>query len=842
MSKEYLRNVLAGVSCSLAAIPAMAQGQAPEAAPEAVPSVQEESASSPQEAAPETLAAPTDATASDATAATAAEAAPTDAAGADGGPAIAEVVVTARKRTESIQAVPLAITAVSGAALERANVTDVNQLSAQVPSLVIVPGSSGSKAIPTFAIRGQSQQELTILADPSVPVYFNDVVVERQQGVNQALYDIQSVEVLKGPQGTLFGRNSTGGAINIKANTPSKFFEGYVGGTVGNLGRMNSTAMINQPLTDWAQLRVAGQTTDSDGYLKDVLLNKMVNNEHTKSGRVSLALQPISGMNSLFTYSRFIEDDGGTGAILQNLNPASLANESDANTTGAYLGYTGQYSGQQMLADQRARGIYKVASGVDQYTRISTWDLANTTTYEINDGLSVKNIVGRRSVRGANYDDTDGSPIPFFQIARQYDFDQYSEEFQVLGNTDTLNWIAGLYYFNEKGGTDDYSITVKPVNTSPGNQVPQPEPWDFPGWSLTDPDGKNTSKSVFAQGTQKLDMLLDGLALTVGARYTWDDRKAIIRNRAGDSTDPDGPQVCRIQDGGTPLPIDECVARNSKSFSEPTYNVSLDYQYTKHNLVYLAHRRGYRTGGFGARASTLEGLAKTYDAETVTDIELGTKNDWRIGPTALRVNLAVYHSDYKDIQRLLTDPNLLPITTVPVNAGKAQIDGGELEFTFLPLDGLELSGFWSYTHAKYKEFDSPNSDGTVTDISDQPFARAPKNVYSFTARYELPVSGDLGDMSVQANYFHTDGYSPSDSYAPEQQVDGYGLLNARADWRGILGSGFDVGVFVDNLLDKEYTLPFAELYTVSSIGVIAGTPGAPRTYGLDVRYRFGAAR
>jgi iron complex outermembrane receptor protein len=135
-----------------------------------------------------------------------------------------------------------------------------------------------------------------------------------------------------------------------------------------------------------------------------------------------------------------------------------------------------------------------------------------------------------------------------------------------------------------------------------------------------------------------------------------------------------------------------------------------------------------------------------------------------------------------------------------------------------------------------------NSDGSITDISSQPFARAPKSTYSFTARYTVPVSGDIGDISMQANYFHTDHYSPSDSYAPEQDVKGYGLVNIRADWKSIWRSGFDVGLFADNLLDKEYLLPFSDLYTTSSIGVIARTPGAPRTYGVDFRYRFGAAR
>ncbi len=776
------------------------------------------------------------------------------------GPAIEEVVVTARRRAESIQSVPLAVSAVSGDMLEKANVTDMNALSTQVPSLVIVPGSSGSKAIPTFAIRGQSQQELSILADPSVPVYFNDVVIERQQGINQALFDLEAVEVLKGPQGTLFGRNSTGGAINVKAKRPTDTFEGYVGGTWGNLGRFNTTAMVNQPLTDWAQLRVAGQTTDSDGYLYNSYLNRNVNYEHTKAGRISLALQPAAGVDSLFTYSRFIQNDGGTGAILTKLNRAGSdfpgEPETDAGSlllcgggTANFLGYTGDFCGERLLEAQAERGIYQNASGVEEFTRISTWDLANTTTWEINDNLTVKNIVGWREVTGGNYDDIDGSPVPFFQISRFYDFRQFSEEFQLMGNTDTTNWIVGLYYFNEKGGTDDYSATVKPFNAAPGNQKPQPLPFGFPGWSITDPDGENTSKSIFGQVTQRLDNLADGLALTVGARYTWDDRVAIVRSRAGNATDPNGPQTCRFSrdldgDPSTPetpaaeVPMDQCVVRAEKSFSEPTYNVSLDYQYSPTNLVYLAHRRGYRTGGFGARASTESALKETYNAEVVQDIELGSKNDFAFGNGAiLRLNVAIFYSDYTDIQRLLTRVGTLPIQTVPTNAGKATIKGGEVEFTFLPTDRLELSGFYSFTDAGYDEFIDPFSG---EDRTNQPFARAPEHIYSLTMRYRLPLAAFGGEPSFQANYFYTDDYDASDTYAPQQLVEGYGLLNMRADWSGFLGSNFDVGVFLRNALDKEYLIAYGDVYS-PPIGLVSRSPGEPRTYGIDVRYRFGSA-
>ncbi len=753
---------------------------------------------------------------------------------------IEEIVVTARKREESIQSVPIAVSAVSGEALERANVTDVAALSTQVPNLVIIPSASGSGSIPTFAIRGQSQQEQSIISDPSVPVYFNEIAAQRPHGLNASLFDIQSVEVLKGPQGTLFGRNSTGGAVSIKANRPSNSFDGYAGVTVGSFNRMNTTAMINQPLADWAQLRVAGQTTDSDGWIDDVVTGKDVNTEHTKAMRVSLAVQPIDGLDSLFTYSRFMQDNGGTGAGIYRLNPGSMA------MGNAGLGYVGQYSGQQMLDAQRARGIYDIASGADQHARVATWDLANTTTYELSDSLTLKNVMGTRRVDSDTLEDVDGMPIPLMAIHRQSEFKQFSEELQLMGSTDSTNWIVGLYYFNEKGGSDDYSLTAKSILTGPGSMTPQPSPTQFPGWSLTSPWGENTSQSVFAQVTQKLDPVLDGLSLTVGARYSWDERVARIRNRTGDATDPNGPQVCRVgfdhdnnpATPNTPYPINQCDFSFKKDFSEPTWNVSLDYQVTRDNLVYLANRRGYRTGGFGARATTVEALAETFKAETVTDFELGSKNTFFLGDMPLRLNVALFYADYTDIQRLLQIPGSNPVQTAPVNAGEATIKGGELEFTFMPTDRLEFSGFYSYTDAGYDVFVDP---ATGADLSGQPFARAPKNIYSLTTRYRLPVPMTIGDAAVQATYFHTDGYSPSDTYAPEQNVEGYGLLNLRADLRNAFGSSFDLGLTDHNALDKEYVLPLADLYSALPLGHIARAAGAPLTIGFDVRYRFGAS-
>jgi outer membrane receptor protein involved in Fe transport len=194
-----------------------------------------------------------------------------------------------------------------------------------------------------------------------------------------------------------------------------------------------------------------------------------------------------------------------------------------------------------------------------------------------------------------------------------------------------------------------------------------------------------------------------------------------------------------------------------------------------------------------------------------------------------------FKPDYTDIQRLLSDPGKIPITTVTTNAGEAEINGAELELTLLPLEGLELSAFYSYTNAKFVKFIAP--DGS--DLSHNPMARAPENTYSATIRYTLPLPTEVGEVSLQANYWHTDEYSSSDNVDPVTMLPSYGLLNLRTDWQGVLRSDFDLALFCNNATGEEYEYGVISLY--NSLGFSARTPGAPRTVGLEAKYRFGVA-
>ena len=700
-----------------------------------------------------------------------------------------DIVVTARRREERLQDVPLSVSAVSGATLERANITNVAGLSRVVPSLVSVPGQGGGRSLPSFAIRGLSQQELTLLADQSVSTYMGDIVLARTQGVNGAMFDIGSVEVLRGPQGTLFGRNTTGGAIIIRPNRPTENFEGRVGVTYGNLDTFIMEGMVNVPLTPNLIVRVAGQRQRDDGFVYDEILGRNINDTAQEGVRASVLMTNDSGFENLVVYNYFHEDDGGTASFLSKVRPTGSLNGAGVRASRGYRPL------EQLLAEQQARGPYRIASGSNVFTKVETHDVANTTTIPLSDAITIKNIVGYRHIKDNIFDDMDGTSNALHPQQRIDQTAQFSEELQLMGDTGNLNWITGLYYFWEKGRNQGLS-TVGGVD--PGLVEPQ-DIFGYPtsAFSNTDVAGRNRSYAVFAQGTYRFT---DSLSTTAGVRYNRDKREATIRNRTATAC-----RFTRDLDNSpatpeTTVPLSQCQLTVDDSFSEVTYNLSLEYKIAQDKLIYLAHRHGYRTGGFGARASTEAGLRRTFSPETVDDIELGVKADWRMGDMFLRTNFAGYYAKYNDIQRLLTDPAAVPPTTVTTNAGKARIWGVEADILFRPVPMLELTANYAYTNAKFTKFTYP--DGT--DHSNDPFARAPRNVYTLGARFLAPLDAAQGDASIGISYYHTDDYIGNDTYVPfYTDAKGYNLVNMDASWNRIAGTGFDLALYVNNLTKKK---------------------------------------
>ncbi|MBN8605571.1 MAG: TonB-dependent receptor [Caulobacterales bacterium] len=736
-----------------------------------------------------------------------------------------DVVVVARRREERLQDVPLAVTALPESLLQDNNINRVDEISNYVPGFNASSGTGGGgRAFAIFSIRGQSQQESFGLSDGSVQVYFGDVVQARTQGINQALFDIRAIEVLKGPQGTLFGRNSTGGAVVIRPQLPSDVFEGNIGVTLDEHETTNVDGYVNIPLGDSAALRLAGGFNQSDGYIYDVNLGRNVDYIDNWAGRATLSMDLTPNLNNILMVNHFEEDDGGPGAYVRNVNPAGGSFDSPA--ARAARNYTQTLA--QMLADQDARSPYEIASGLPVFTRIDSWDVHNTTTWDFSDNITLKNIVGYRTVDSHVLNDLDGLPIPLLHSERIESAEQWSEEFQILGDHGNLNWIVGAYYFTENGETIAPSITggVDQGLVEIADLANHPNATT--NWNQYD----NTSYALFAQGTYAIS---DQLSFTLGLRQNWDTREATILNRSQTAC-----RFTRDLDNNPATPetaagLANCRLDLEQEFDALTYNVSLDYKPNDDTLLYLTTRRGYRSGGFASRAASEEGMRRFFVPEFVDDVELGLKRDWDINGAFLRTNIAAFYAQYTDIQRYLVDFTLPVPTSVTVNAAEATVHGFEAELLFRPVDVLEINASYSALQTGFDEFINPTNG---QDLSGYPFARAPTFSWSLGATLNVLESASLGDVSVSARFFERDGYSANDDYVRiASDMPGYNQTDFNVNWDHLFGSRVDANFFVRNAFENEQHSAMAQVY--SSLGFVAVTPGEPRTVGVSLRYSFG---
>lgn len=728
-----------------------------------------------------------------------------------------DIVVTARRREERLQDVPVAITALEGQSLTAANVFQVQDIQQKVPGLTMMASAFGSNVL-QVAIRGQRQYDPYITKDPAVAVYFADVVQNRPQGLNSGLFDIESVQVLKGPQGTLFGRNTTGGAMIITPVAPSKDFGGYVTAGYGNYNAWRVEGAINLPLADWAQIRVAGALQRRDGFTNDVTTGQKLDDEHKDNWRASLRLTPFEGFENRTVINGFQANENGIGYKLTAVLPGVGSGSSPAVLAE--------------LARTNALPFHSTTSDLVLHTKIKSFSLSNITEYDVTDGVTLRNIFGYRYVgshipfdldgSSLKFQDATGRVIPYFPSREDMTVRQYSDEFQVLGTVldGHLDYIAGGYYFLERGADRQQSggqggVIVGGVYR--GDRV-----------TFADPV-RNQSYSGFVQLTYRLPFL-DGVSLTAGGRQNHDLRELTTRNIISDGT-------CRLVDSSGAV-LNPCMTSYSKSFDRFTYTLSADWKVTRGILVYLAHRRGYRTGGFNISAIRPTEFTP-FRPEDVTDYELGVKTDFRMGGGSGRFNLAAYTQDYRNIQRQQgAIINGVLVQTI-VNAAAARIKGFEAELELRPVDFIDFGLNVSHIDAKYTSW--MNSG---VDISASQFAATPEWTVSSNLGFTVPM-GEAGNLHVRGDIYHQSKTNVSDmNYLPAQNrisptsiLPAYTLVNARIDLANIGGTGLSASVWAKNLFDVEYQAGGTDLATLG-LGYTADFLGAPRTYGVELRVAF----
>ena len=698
-------------------------------------------------------------------------------------PTLAEVVVSARRREESLQAVPIAVTAISGDELSSMSLFTVSDLERVVPSMTVGP-TGGRKTVPGFTIRGQRDSVAGITNDPAVGIYFAEAVQTRPTGLGKSLFDLASVQVLKGPQGTLFGRNTTGGAILIEPRAPSlDNRNGYAELIVGDYDRFDIQGALNIPLGETLAVRAAASRTRRDGYATNVTLNRELDADRGEAGRLSILFKPNDWFSNTLWLDAAETDQPGNPMKLIAVRPGSTADTRwDMLTT---------------LEDAQAtQGFYDVEGNIEAWSELSARGATNVTTFDTG-RLTVKNIINYREMDQYEIMDYDGTDQPVLVVEEYQNASQFSNELQFYGKamSDRLDWIAGLYYFSEDGDRGTF-------NASSGNPA-------NPRYS----DAKNTSKSLFAQVDYKL---ADRWTATVGGRYTEDERS--LEQRLYNSTET----VCLL------------CATDSNTWSAPTWTVGLTYKYDTNGLIYVVSRRGYRSGGYNSTAISV-GQLTPFDEENVTDIELGWKADLQLGSALLRANTALYYSDYTDIQRAVTvEIDGSPVRSI-FNAAEATVQGAELELTLLPTDNLELTAAVTFTDATYDEFVDPVSGA---DLAGNSFPYTPETSYNVAARYRVPfLSSNAGELSVRLAYFWQSEVEFGDAEFPFGSQESYGLTSVRVEYSDIAGSAFSVSGFVDNLGGTDYFVYASNFW--GSTGYVPAVTGNPRTWGIQLSYAFG---
>ena len=731
-----------------------------------------------------------------------------------GAVAIEEVVVTARRREESLQTVPIAVTAFQGERLQRMDINDISAFSDLAPNVTLKPTASlsGASNAAAFFIRGIGQTDFAVTTDPGVGTYLDDVYIARSIGGVLDTLDVESVEVLRGPQGTLFGRNTIGGAINIRSRRPGDDFSGDIRATTGTRDRRDLAAAIDVPLSDRLKTRFSLLTQNQQGYVKRLVgldnggrlvpsgskanasaLSDRQGNRNNATFRLAVEYQPTDALNFHLTVDETTVDEqsaASTAAISSGGIPLPgappLVVLPPINVPG--LGAVSPGDPRLIIADKDTT----YATGPNG-TELDISGAALTATWNFSDALEFKSITARRATEGSFNRDGDGTPFPIGEQTRVIDFEQFSQEFQLVGNAENLDWTLGLYYFEEQARDR--------VLVSLGNLFGPP-----PGIDI-DNAVDNESLAVFGQATWRLT---DKLSATGGIRWTEDDKSYRTS------------QVIPV------IPLTVVNGASSEKFAAVTGRLGVEFQATESSLLYVAASRGFKSGGFTPRYVAPVAAPTAFAEETVESLELGWK--WRAWDDRAQVNTALFTSRYEDIQLVLFDTFGAPINQ---NGGDATISGLELEAVVVFNEYFRLNATAAYIDAGFDNVLPPNAASPFQPVTkDSKFPNTPEFQTSISPEFIYPVAS--GNVTLSVNWVYSDDVYQTFENDPELFQKSYNLLGAAIGYQNEAGN-WSVTLGGHNLTDERIIIS----------GGIGRVPGfgdvnynRPREWYLSLRKGF----
>lgn len=716
-----------------------------------------------------------------------------------------DIVVTARKVRENLQDTPIAITALSQAALEQRQMTNIASIDRFAPNVAFNTSSpiSGTRSSASVFIRGVGQTDFTLTTDPGVGIYLDGVYIARSIGSVLDILDVERVEVLRGPQGTLFGRNTIGGAISLTSRRPGQKLSAQASVTTGSFDRLDVKASADIPITGTLSSSVSVARFTSKGYIDRPYIGDKTGGDNRWAGRIALAWTPSS------TFRLDLSADG------TRVREKSCCGELVAVYPGLFAQFHNAVIAPGLVPELGAAAFFNEQSlptkafqdnsGFAVPSTLDLWGVSASAEWDATDSLTAKSITAYRELDSTNGRDADHSPVVIGQTFDIYNSHQFSQEFQLLGKLfdNRVRWILGAYFFDEKGlNLDDVQFAIGRVIS--GGRV------------------HNSSLAFFGQTTVDIT---PGLSLTGGLRWTRDtkrfivsdDNQYVVANLAGvPSTVHPGP----LMPGDRLLPIGKVTNRTSKA----TPYLNLAYKWTPDIMTYVSYSEGFKGGGFVQRVFPDRARVPEFKPESVKVYEAGFKIE--AFDRRVRLNGAVFRTDYSNLQVTVIDA----IAPVIQNAAAARINGAELELNAVPIEGLSLDVGVGYLDAKYTQVDPNATEVTI----DKHLVYAPEWTVNIGGSYEFALA-DTGSITFRSDWsYRTTTYNDANNSAALVQPS-YSTLSASISWES-RAKDWQITVAGRNITDKRYIISgFADEPVQSAA---EASFGRPAEWLLTVKHQF----
>ncbi len=715
--------------------------------------------------------------------------------------ALEEIVVTARKREEGLQNTPISITAVSSEGLEKRQIISMDQVSNITPNLTINTSSafSGSSQTPAVFLRGIGQTDFTLNTDPGVGIYVDGVYISRSVGALLDLVDVERVEILRGPQGTLFGRNTIGGSISITSNRPADDLSGNAKVTIGSDNWLILSGNISLPISDNLKAKVTIQNQDRDGYVTRTADGVKLGDDNSTSFRGALLWTPTEKLSFYFVGDYTTARENGAPLSLTEVNEAApfaaIHNIFVAPGLVPSMGNGAFYNAQYVTGN-----LYETAGTEPVFSDLDVWGLMLTAEYQ-GDMFDVKTITSYRNLDSKFSRDGDGSPLRINATANIFTYDQFSQEVQFLGRAldDRMNWILGLYYF-EESGNDNNTVDFGYVSFRSGGAV------------------KNKSYAGFFQTSYDVT---DKLSVTGGLRYTDETKKfnpvTFILEQRVPLPVPPFPPFLNFSNGQLLVPEGQVETGVGKW----TPMINLAYQWTEGLMTYATFSQGFKSGGFTQRIFPALAAVPSFNPETVNVYEAGFKYSGLEG--RMRLNGSAYYTDYTNLQ-VTVQIGVAPTTQ---NAAEAEIKGFELEMQLIPVERMQLDLGIGYIDAKYTALDNQ-----VVGISlDSKLPGTSEWTLNGALSYVLDM-GNSGTITPRLDWsYRSEFFFDANNTMNE---DGYHLLNASMMYD--YDDSWRITFFVKNLTNKTYLTHGESILNPAGFALV--TPSRKREWGLTLSTRF----